>query len=80
VTYPESLHDGPLDGRLYLMLSGTEYDFVDAATEPRFLVANCGGGERMFARVLHACRQPQQFLAGRSTADALLRIGWRFRR
>lgn len=48
VTYPESLHSGPLDGRLYLMLSTAGYDGTEA-TEPRFLVANWRGGQPMFA-------------------------------
>jgi len=48
VTFPASLHDGPLDGRLYLMFSSQEYDGTEA-TEPRSLVANWRGGEPMFA-------------------------------
>ena len=48
VTYPEGLTDGPLDGRLYLMLSARDYDGTEA-TEPRFLVANWRGGEPLFA-------------------------------
>jgi len=48
VTFPASLHEGPLDGRLYLMLSAQNYDGTEA-TEPRSLVANWRGGEPMFA-------------------------------
>ena len=47
VTFPESLHEGPLDGRLYLMFSSREYDGAQA-TEPRSLVANWRGGQPMF--------------------------------
>lgn len=48
VTYPESLHEGPLDGRLYLMFSSDEYDGSEDG-EPRFKVANWRGGQPMFA-------------------------------
>ena len=48
VTFPASLHEGPLDGRLYLMVSAREYD-GSPATEPRSLVANWSGGEPLFA-------------------------------